>query len=137
MLEDRLTPSAGVFYWTGATTGGYGDAANWYVNGSPGHSSPETGDEVYVGNGSVSSTFTVPAAYTFAKLATSSSFTGTIGLQDETSVGILYMQGGNIAMVGSSGSGNDFYVTSSFSFTGGNLNSSINTGTVQDRKSVV
>ena len=40
------------------------------------------------------------------------------------------MNGGNIAMVGSSSSGNDFYVTSSFSFTGGNLNSSTNTGTV-------
>ena len=130
MLEDRLTPSAGVFYWMGVNNNGFGDTANWYVNGSPGHSTPESGDWVFVGNGSVSNDFTVPSAFSFYLLNTSSSYTGTIGLQDETSVGALSMNGGNIAMVGSSSSGNDFYVTSSFSFTGGNLNSSTNTGTV-------
>ncbi len=128
MLEDRLTPSAGTFYWMGANTNGYGDTANWYRNAD--HSLPVSGDQVFVANGSVSNDFTVPSTYTFSGLHLAHGFSGTVSLQDETSVGQLDVYDGSIAMVGSSGSGNDLYVTSSFTFTGGNLNSSSNTGTV-------
>lgn len=74
--------------------------------------------------------FTVPADYTFDWFVTSSDFTGTVELQDNTTIGSLYMAGGNIAMVGSPGSGNDLNITVTLNFTGGTLNSSSTLGTV-------
>ncbi len=129
MLEDRLTPSAASFYWAGNGSNGYGDPANWYSSGNfdPNHLVPISGDSVFVASGGG---FTVPADYTFDWFVASSDFMGTIELQDNTTIGSLYMGGGNLAMVGSSGSGNDLFVTQNFVFTKGNLNSSANTGTV-------
>ena len=130
MLEERVNPSPASFYWYGANANGYSDAANWYVPGYHDHDMPVSGDYLYVGNGMVSSDFTVPAAYTFQSLVTSTAYSGTISLQDETTIDIFYTQGGNIEMVGSSSSGNDLYVAWSLYFTGGNLNSGANLGTV-------
>ena len=129
MLEDRLTPSAGSFYWMGVNNKGYSDVANWYKNAD--HSLPLSGDQIFVGNGSVSSSFTVPSAYAFSSLTLAASFTGTVTVPDDLSVGSLTISGGNPVQGGSAGAGgNDLFVTQTLSFTGGTLNSGGNFGTV-------
>ena len=86
MLEDREVPA--LLNWVGTFAGGFSNPANWY--GSSGVA-PTTGDDLNFGTVPQGRTIScvIPSALTFKGIHLISGYTGTVTVQDDTSVGTL------------------------------------------------
>lgn len=130
LLGDRLTPA--FLMWTGESSTDATDARNWWEGASEATSPPTTGDTLYFGSTALPNqqwraNNCDGLTGSFAGVWVLSSYTGTVTFGGSLSAGTFDLEGGAVSQPTTS---TDLTVTSTFTWTGGTLNSSANLANV-------